>query len=1029
MWIMKFFLQQRGLSLVAVGLTLVLGVLAWRSLPIDAYPDVTNVQVMVLTRAEGLATTEVERLISHPIELAMSGLPQVREIRSLSRNELSQVNVVFEDEVDAWFARQLVHERLSGVEDSLPPGADAELAPMSTGLGEIYQYSLESDGHSPTELRSLQDWVVAPRLKAVPGVTEVNSFGGFVKEFQVLLRPEQLAQYQLTPQQVLEALGRDNANRAGGYILRGDEQSYVIASGLVRSAEELAGVVVPRPGGSAVRLGQLARIEEGAMPRQGAVTRDGRGEVVAGMAIMLKGENSREVVDRIKAAVTEIAKSLPTGVSINDFYDRTDLIQASIQTVSGALLEGAALVLVVLFLFLWDLRGALVVAASLPLTACLSFMLMHAAGITANLMSLGGLAIAVGMVVDGSIVVVENITSAFKDGKRAALSRRDLALEATAEVFRPVVWSLLVIMAVMIPLLGLTGMEGKMFRPMALTMLFAMGASLLVAVTVVPPLASLLVSRRLQAPEENPMLRFMLRLYRPSLDFALRHRLPLAAVSGAFLLLTLGLLTRLGTEFLPPLDEGSIAINLVRLPSASLDSSSRQAEALESELRTRFPEIRAVVSKTGRAELAEDPMGPEQSDLLITLNPRDSWREGYDKPRIVAEMQQFFESVPGVRPSFSQPIALRVNELISGVKSDVAVKIAGEDLAILGRTAEQVSPTLAGIAGAADPRVEMVSGMSEVLLTPKRDALLRYGVDVEALHDAVQLGVSGVRVGELWEGDRRFGIRLGLDRRQPMDLATLEHQVLTTPTGQRVQLGELATVSQVESPAQVSRENGRRRLVVECNVRGRDLGSFVAELEQKLEPLRATLPTGYEITLGGQFENQQRAQRRLALLVPLALLLILFMQLTALRDVKSTALVVLNLPFSLTGGVLTIWLLGMNISVSVLVGLIVLFGMAVQHGTILVSYADDLRRGGMTPTEAIREAALRRLRPLLMTKLTALLGLLPMLLKEGPGADLQRPLAAVVLGGLFFTTFLNLFVVPASYGWFHRTDRTQPRTK
>jgi cobalt-zinc-cadmium resistance protein CzcA len=1025
MWILRFFLQQRALSILAVVLTLVLGVLAWRSLPIDAYPDVTNVQVMVLTRAEGLATTEVERLISHPIELAMSGLPQVREIRSLSRNELSQVNVVFEDDVDAWFARQLVHERLSGVEGSLPPGAEAELAPMSTGLGEIYQYSLESKGHSPTELRSLQDWVVAPRLKAVPGVTEVNSFGGFVKEYQVLLRPDMLTQYQLTSQDVLAALGRDNANRAGGFILRGDEQSYVIASGLVRSAQELADVVVPRPGGAgAVKLGQLAHVKEGAMPRQGAVTRDGHGEVVAGMAIMLKGENSREVVDRIKAAVLEIAKSLPAGVSINDFYDRTDLIEASIQTVSGALLEGAALVLVVLFLFLWDLRGALVVAASLPLTACLSFMLMHAAGITANLMSLGGLAIAVGMVVDGSIVVVENITSAFKDGRRAAMPRQELALAAASEVFRPVVWSLLVIMAVMIPLLGLTGMEGKMFRPMALTMLFSMGASLLVAVTVVPPLASLLVSRRLQRPEENPMLRFMLRLYRPSLDFALRHRLPLAAVSGAFLLLTLFLLTRLGTEFLPPLDEGSIAINLVRLPSASLDSSRRQAEALESELRARFPEIRAVVSKTGRAELAEDPMGPEQSDLLITLTPRDTWRKGYDKPRIVAEMQEFFASVPGVRPSFSQPIALRVNELISGVKSDVAVKIAGEDLAILGRTAEQVSPILAGIAGAADPRVEMVSGMSEVLLTPKRDALLRYGLDVQTLHDAIQLGVSGVRVGELWEGERRFGIRLGLDRANPLDLASLEHQVLTTPSGQRVQLSELATLSQIESPAQVSRENGRRRLVVECNVRGRDLGSFVAELDRKLEPIRGTLPTGYQITLGGQFENQQRAQERLALLVPAALLLILLMQLSALRDVRSTALVVLNLPFSLTGGVLTIWLLGMNISVSVLVGLIVLFGMAVQHGTILVSYADDLRRGGLEPREAVREAALRRLRPLLMTKLTALLGLLPMMLKEGPGADLQRPLAAVVLGGLFFTTFLNLYVVPASYGWFHRPTKT-----
>ena len=1046
MALVRFFLGQKLLAFLTVGLLLGAGWWAWQRLPIDAFPDVTNIQVMVLSRADGLGTSEVERRITYPIELAMAGVPGVTNVRSLSKNGLSQVVIVFQEGTDIYWARQQVHERLSEVRESLPKGVDADMGPISTGLGEIYQYTLEAGywcpdhhdmwapvpgkcpldgtellkaGHDLMDLRTIQDWEVALRLKGIAGVNEVNSFGGFVKQYHVIPRADRLLKYGISLRDITEAVMANSANEGGSFVVRGDEQSYVVSKGLATSIQDVETIVLKAEHGTPVLMSDVADVRIGAMDRQGAITRDGTGEAVAGMVIMLKGENSREVVERVKERIAQVQKNLPPGVKIRPFYDRTVLIEASVNTIFEALLQGGVFVILVLFLFLWDLRGALVVALSLPLTASMVFLLMGYADITANLMTLGGLAIAIGMVVDGTIVVVENIVGMLRDPKNRERKRTEIALEATREVARPILFSILVIILVFVPLFQLEDIEGKMFKPMAMTMILAMGSSLLVALTVVPSLTAAIASRKPESTGGNPVVRLLTRLYAPSLLFVTRHRLAAAVVSLGFLVATGFIIPRLGTEFLPALDEGAIAVNAVRLPSASLDASKRQATALERRILERFPEVETVVSKTGRPEIAEDPMGPEQNDLLIMLKPASQWREGMTRQKLVDELARLFAEEPGVRPSFSQPIALRVNELISGVKSDVAVKVYGEDLEKLKEIAARAAPLLASVQGAQDVKVEQISGLSEIQIIPNRLKLARHRMNISDVNEIVSTAIGGSVVGYLYEGQRWHGIQVRFPAEERSSVRAMERIPMEAPSGARLFLGDVADISRVEAPAQVSRDDSKRRLLIECNVRGRDLGSFVAEAQEKLQHLERSLETGYYLTWGGQFENQRRATERLMLVVPIALALILLMQLSALGSVRSTLLVTLNLPFSVVGGVGIIWFADMNISVPVLVGLIALFGMAVQHGTVLVSFIDELRRKGRSIPEAVQEGAVRRLRPLLMTKLTSLLGLTPLLLTQGPGSDIQRPLALVVLGGLAFTTLLNLYVVPALYGWFH----------
>ncbi len=1004
-------LAQRWAVLLFAALIVAGGAIAWVKLPIDAFPDVTNVQVMVLTKAPGLSAEDVEQRVTYPIEQQMGGLPRVVQVRSISKAGLSQVVVVLEDGVDPYFGRQLVFERLQGAHEQLPPGIDPELGPLSTGLGEILQYTLEGDGLSAMEKRTLQDWVLAPRLRTIPGVTEVNSFGGFVKQYQVLVDPTRLLKFGMTLRDVLDAVERNNNNAGAGFIVKGWEQTYIRGKGLYTSPEDLGRVVLRAKDGTPIFLRDVADVVLGPEVRQGAVTRDAAGETVAGMVIMLRGENSKTVVSRVKEATKTLAAALPQGVRIDTFYDRTELIEACIKTVMDALLEGGVLVVLVLFLFLAELRTALIVVLSLPLTFLFTFIVMRGAGLSSNLMSLGGLAFSVGMVVDASIVVVENVRRHLAH-RREPGTKRTIVIEALTEIARPVTFSVLIIALVLVPLLTLQGVEGKMFRPLALTMLFALLTSIVVALTIVPSLADWILQQR-----EEREFRFVKRFHAGYLRFlglALRRPRITLTVATVCLLASLGLVPLLGTEFIPALDEGSIAINVVRLPNASLDGSVATAGMIESRIR-KFPEVSTVVTKTGRAEISEDPMGPEQNDVFVMLKPPRQWTGGRSKAELIEALNADLSEIPGIRLSFSQPIALRVNELISGVKSDLAVKVFGPDLAVLKQFADRAAAAVAQVEGARDVKVEQVAGMSQLDVEPNREAMARYGINVGDINDVLEAGVAGRTVTRFVEGQKRFAVVVRFEEQARADVNALGGLLVPAPGGERVPLAQLAAITPVEGPAQISREGGMRRVVTEANVRGRDLGGFVADVQEKIRPLVASLPSGYWVEYGGQFEQQQRAMRQLAIVVPLVLLLIFVLLYSALGSVKNAVLVVVNLPFALVGGIVGAVLFRMHLSVSAAVAFIVLLGIAVQNGVVLVAFFRQLREQGRSVAETVREGCDLRFRPLFMTALTSFLGHVPMLWATGSGADIQKPLAVVVMGGIVTSTLLTLVVMPVIY--------------
>jgi len=998
------------MTLLATLVLVVGGVVAWDRLPIDAFPDVTNTQVMILSDAPGLAAVDVEQRVSYPIEQVMRGLPRVVQVRSLSKPGLSQVVIVFEDGADTYWTRQIVFERLAAVRQHLPHGVEPELGPISTGLGEIYQYTLEGENKTDMELRTVQDWIVAPLLAPIPGVNEVNSFGGEVKQYQVIVSPEKLVSYGLTIQDVVDAVEAGNANAGGGIVVRDWEQMYMRGVGLLRDIPDLENTVLSAKDGTPVYLRDVADVVIGSEVRQGAVTRDGH-EVVAGMIVMLKGENSKEVVTRVKEAVERIGGVLPEGVRINVFYDRTSLIEQCIETVRDALLEGGIFVILILFLFVAEIRTSLIVVISLPLTFLVSFILMGAAGISSNLMSLGGLAFSVGMVVDASIVVVENVRRHLAR-PREGVSKREIVAEAMREVTRPVTFSVLIVVVILIPLFTLQGVEGKMFAPLAATMLIALLVSLLVAITVVPVLSELVLKQTQE--REFGLIRWTHAAYLRGLDRVLKR--PALAIVGALAVLmgSAALIPTIGTTFMPPLDEGAIAVNVVRLPNASLEGSVRVSEFIEKRLE-KFPEIETVVSKTGRAEVSEDPMGPEQTDIFIMLRPRSDWETGRDKQALVDAIQQDLSSIPGLRFSFSQPIALRVNELISGVKSDVAVKVFGPDIDVLKDFADRAAAVLQEIDGAHDVKVEQVTGMNQLDVIIDRKALAQHGLRVADVNATIETAMAGTKATTLIEGERRFDVVVRFPEASRSNPDRIGKLLLSAPGGERVPLDRLAEFKTVEAPAQVSRENGMRRVVAEANVRGRDLGGFVNDAQLKLAPLVDSLPSGYWVEYGGQFENQQRAMRQLAIVVPIALLLIVALLYLALGTLGDALLVLMNLPFALVGGVVAVVLFRLPLSVSASVAFIVLLAIAVQNGVVLVSFIGQLRSRGASVAEAVREGCDLRFRPLLMTALTSFIGHLPMLYATGSGADIQKPLAVVVNGGIVTSTILTLVVLPAVY--------------
>ena len=1011
--LITFALKQRLLILLGVAILVGGGILAFVRLPIDAFPDVTNIQVQVITKAPGMSPVEIEQLVTFPLEVDLMGLPKKTELRSISKFGISVITVVFEDGTDIYWARQTVLERFLQAKEKLPPNVESMLGPISTGLGEVYQYRLHGPKYDLTDLRTLQDWVVRPMLRTVPGVADVNSLGGLPKEYQVLVDPDRLKNFGLTLRQVFEAVERNNANVGGGFIRHQEEQFVVRGLGMIRNVDDIRNIVVASERGTPIFLRDVAEVGIGSKTRYGGVTYEGKGEAVEGLVLMLMGGNSREIVTNVKTKVDEINRVLPADVSIVPFYDRTELVNRAIWTVEKALLEGAVLVVVVLIVFLGNLRSAVIVSLMLPLSILFTFVLMKGLGLSANLMSLGGLAIGIGMLVDGAVVMVENIYRHLSEKQARGGSTMHHILEAAREVGRPVLFGILIIIVVFLPLFSLTGVEGKMFKPLAFTVAFAMFGSLILSLTLVPVLCSLLFAAGVK--EREPWLVRRLReRYRRMLDGALAH--PKALVGGAVGLLVgaLVLFPFIGKEFVPTLDEGDIVINVTRLPSISLDDSLRINGEVERAL-MQFPEVKTIVTRTGTDEIGVDPMGPELSDIFIILKPEREWTV-QTKDELKEKMREAMDRIPGIAYVFSQPIQMRVDEMLAGVRAQIAVKIFGEDMQVLAETATRIERVLRGIPGAVDVRTEQVSGQYFLEIEADRQALARYGINVADLNEVVETAIGGKVATDVVEGQRRFGVLVRFSEAVRGDVQAIENLTVSAPDGARIPLKQLAAIRVAEGPVQINREEGSRRIVIEANVEGRDIASFVADGQQRIAEA-VELPSGYYVTWGGQFENQQRAMQRLAIVVPVALFLIFLLLFTAFNALRHAFLILANIPFALIGGIVSLFLSGLYLSVPASVGFIALFGVAILNGVVLVSTFNQLRQEGMTLEEAVRLGSERRLRPVLMTALVASLGLVPLLLATGPGSEVQKPLAVVVVGGLITSTALTLLVLPALYRW------------
>jgi len=1027
--LIDFSLNHRLLVLAAWLLVVAVGIRSLGQLPIDAVPDVTNVQVQILTQLPALAPEEVERFITFPVETAMSGLPRLEEIRSISKFGLSVVTVVFTEGTDIYWARQLVGERLAAAREEIPAGyGTPEMGPISTGLGEIFQFEVRTerpcgDGgdtaecYTPMELREILDWFINYQLRAVAGVVEVNAFGGELKSYQVTLDPARLAAYRLTVGDVVTALSRNNRNVGGAYIAHAGEQYLVRGEGLIETLADLAQVVVATRGdGTPIYTRDLGRIELAPMVRQGAVTRDGRGEAVVGIVMMLLGENSRTVTEAVKAKIEKIQSGLPPGVTIDPFYDRTELVDRTIHTVAKNLIEGGVLVVLVLLLLLGNLRGGLIVAAAIPLSMLAAFTAMRWAGLSGNLMSLG--AIDFGLIVDGSVVMVENILRLLHERRDDGHSHLEKVRAAAHQVARPVAFAVGIILIVYLPILTLRGVEGKMFRPMALTVVFALAASLIAALTLMPVLASLLLKR---VREREPLLFRLARgAYGPLLRAATRKPAITFAVAVATFGASLAVVPFLGAEFIPRLDEGAIALQIWRLPSISLEESNRISTAVERAIRDRFPEVKTVVSRTGRPEIATDPMGVEISDTYLILNDRATWRFETKEALIAAIDETLKARIPGAIYSYSQPIELRIAELISGVRSDVAINVYGDDIDRMHQVAEAIVAVVGRIAGAADAKAEQTTGLPVLRIRLDHAAMARYGLAADDVLDVVET-LGGKVVGTVIEGQKRFALQVRFDA-SVRDLDRVRDLAIPLPasaTGRPrlVALAQVATLDIVDGPAQISRENISRRTSVEVNVRGRDLAGFVAEAQAAVAK-EVALPPGWVLEWGGQFENLQAASQRLVVLLPLALGVIFVLLYSAFASGRLALLIYLNVPLALSGGLLALAARGYPFSISAGVGFIALFGVAVLNGVVLVSYIVDRQIQGMAPAAAAVEGAKVRLRPVLMTGLVASLGFLPMALATSAGAEVQRPLATVVIGGLLTSTLLTLLVLPAVYRWF-----------
>lgn len=1023
-------LKHRGFVFVCVAALILTGLFAWRDLPVEAFPDLTNNQVVVVTQSAGMAAPEIEQRITYPIEAALMGTPGAEEVRSISKFGLSMVTVVFDDAVPVYLARQLVTERVGEARGRIPPGAEPELGPVATAFGEIYQYLVEGDDASLMTRKTLHDWAVRNRLRAVPGVSEINTWGGLTEQYHVVVDPQRLERFGVTVQQVIDALDANNRSFSGGFIERRSERTTVRGIGLLTGPADIEAVVITAVDGVPVLVRDVADVRTGAMARQGAVTRDGKGETVAGMVIMLKGENGRDVGARAKLRIDEIHRSLPAGVKMVPFYDQTEVIERTSATVRRNLLEGCLLVVAVLFFFLRDVRASLIVASVIPLSMLFGFIGMRLFGVSANLMSLG--AIDFGLIVDGAVVMMENfvrrrseVEGAMPEGPDdAARMRLALFTPAAIEVARPILFGVLIIIAVYLPIFTLEGLEGKMFKPMAITVCSAIFGALLLALTAVPAASSVLLKLTGHHEEERWFLRLRERYIR-HLGDAMRHRARTITVALVVVSIAIGSLGFIGTEFMPRLDEGAILIETRKLPSVSLEESVAISTRVEQIVR-KFPEVSQVVTKLGRPELATEAMGIYQGDVYVNLHPEDTWTTGRDKAALIDALAEALADMPGVSTNFTQPMAMRLDEVVSGVKADVAVKIFGDDSDVLERLANQIEAVLAKVQGVADLQVEIFSGASQLELTIDRQAIARYGLDVDSVERVVQAAVGGSDATDVLDGPRRIPVLVRLPEAVRANQEALGNVLLTAPHGEKVPLSRLASITRTQTPEAISHEGTQRRLVVQCNVRGRDIGSFVAEAEQRMEAV--TMPPGYYVRWGGQFENQARAMSRLALVVPLSLGIIFTLLFVTFHNVRQAALIILNVPFALVGGIAALWLRGLNLNLSASVGFIALFGVAVLNGVVLITAVNQLRTEGVVLHDAILRGAASRLKAVLMTALVAALGFVPMALSHGAGSEVQRPLASVVIGGVITSTLLTLIVLPVVYEmiearFFHESAR------
>ncbi|BFU94813.1 MAG: cytochrome-c peroxidase [Nitrospira sp.] len=1021
--LLEFSLRQR---IPVLGLACVLsvaGVATFQSIPIDAYPDVTNVQVQILAEAGGLSPVEIERFITYPLELQMTGLPGLDEIRSLSKFGLSQVTVVFQDDVDVYFARQLVLERMMAAKERLPQGIEPVMAPVSTGLGEIYQYYLEGPrAHETdpatveaelTEQRTLQDWVLRPLFKSVPGVIDVNGLGGFVKQYQILVDPSKLRKYDLTLSDIFEAVARNNANAGGNILERHAERSIVRGLGLIKTVGDIESIVVKESHGTPVFVRDLAEVRIGHAVRHGAAVLNGEREVVTGTVLMLRGGNARQVVEAVSDKVLELHRErvLPPDTKIVPFYDRIELVTAAVNTVRDALIEGILLVVLVFIFFLDHARSAAIVTVTLIVTPLVTFIAMQCLGLSANLMTLGGLAIAIGEVADGSLVVVENVYRHLALHRHSGRSTLDVVLQATKEVGRPILFGILIISVVFLPLMTLHGMEGKMFAPLAYTLVIALLLSVVVTLTLSPALASLML--RGDYPEDTRLTRWMKRRYQPVLEWSLRRRGPVLIGSAAFVLLSLLLVPRIGREFIPILEEGALTPQIVRLPSVSLSESIEMEKQVHKAI-LEFPEVRTAVSKIGRPDIAVGPEEPNESDPIVSLRERRTWTTAKSQPELTDAIRRKLGEIPGISVLMSQPIQERVDELISGIRTECAIKLFGPDLGVLHEKAEEIAAAMRMIRGVKDVKVEQIAGQPYLTIDIDRQKIARYGINVADVQDLVETAIGGKRATEVYEGERRFQLVLRFPESARNSVGTIGNIRVKAVSGALIPMHDLAKIEMRDGPLRISRQEVKRRIYIGFNVVGRDIGGVVDEGRKRLVE-KVRLPEGYTITWGGAFENMERANARLLIVVPITLGLVYFLLFWAFHSLRHATLIILNLPFALVGGVVSLWLSDQYLSVPASIGFIELFGLAVGNGIVLVSYINQLRQEGKPTEEAIVTGCTLRLRPVVMTMMTTLLGLLPLALAQGIGAEVQRPLATVVIGGLFSSTFLTLVVLPVLY--------------